>query len=96
MPAIALDETGRDWDPVLARSDVLVFDNASDLCRAAAEILREGIDTGTWEQVRTRIQGNFGALDDLAISRMRTRILEACGIDRSSAEEPLETVEAVS
>ena len=89
VPAVAYDETGRDWRAEMGRPDVLVFDNAADLCRAAVRILQEGIDPQTWEEIQDRIQQNFGGVDSQAITRIRAHILEACGAGMPSTRTPV-------
>ena len=89
VPAIAYDETGRDWREVMERPDVLVFDNEADLCRAAVQILNEGIDPQAWEQIQARIRRNFGEADGQAINRIRARIVEVCGAARRPVRTPV-------
>jgi len=93
VPAIAFDETGREWALVLARPDALVVESAEDLYRAVGQFLSDGIDPETWRQVQERVRFNFGGADGQALSRIRSHILRACEInsllEAAEAEEPV-------
>jgi hypothetical protein len=88
VPAIALDETGRDWRGVLERPDILAVSDASELRPAVERLLKCGIDAEAWCQIQQRIRHNYGDADGDAISRIRARILKACGEPHPMAPSP--------
>lgn len=84
VPAVAMDETGRDWGRVIGRPDALIFDNADELCEGVARILNHGLEPDTWIEIQEHIRQNFGIADGRAIDRVRAGILEACGVNRGT------------
>lgn len=78
VPALMLDETGRDWRQAIARPDALVVEDAQALREAVARALKCGIDAQAWRQVQEQTRRNYGEVDGLALDRIRAHILRLC------------------
>jgi hypothetical protein len=77
VPSVAMDMTGRNWEPSVGRGACLVVDNPRDLSELVSEVLSRGIPRGVWEHTMQRVAWNYGEIDGRELDRIRSIVASA-------------------